>query len=190
MTIEIDEKEVQKQIFAATDLFRKYVDSIADSALVQFAVDRYWPVDSSNTTLTSKVRLKYLVYADLIICMKNLGHDYLGLNFEAAPFNTVFHAFEFPSYTFGEFLKNTVLFKEARNIFDLVNNGPFVGNGNLSGLNIPKILDKTPFFDEIEYYYKLLFLISKYTTLSDSNIDKEEFEGLYAFSKYLDIDKI
>lgn len=150
------------------------------------AADKYLTI----LDVDPKEKVEDLIFADMIIAMKNLGHHYFKYNYEAAPFNLVYNRIAFPDVSFSDYLSNERIMDHVKKAFDTFSKTTLVGEGRLADLNIPKVIERTPFYDDVKLYYESLFLISKYTTLVDKKIDMKEFEGLYRFSNYIDIDNL
>jgi len=185
MIIEIDVDIVKNEIMKCAHAYRDLTRVLMQSSVVLMSVDKFTDLD-----MTPEEKLEYMFYSDIIICMKNLGHDYSNYSYESAPLNIVYKELAFPSMDFRTFLNNTDAMRCVKNTYNTLADSIFVGKGELADLNLPTILKHTPLYDKTDLYYTLLFRISKYTSLVDGKIDMDEFVGLYAFSKYIDIDEL
>lgn len=186
MLIYCDKELVEKKIFQASDIFEKFASSFLTDPVIQLSADRYLPARNVD----KKNKLKFLFYADMIICMKTLGHSYHAFDYESMPLNLLVNKLDFPNVSWSDFVHDPRFFEFTKEIYNTLKDDYIVADKDITGLNIPKVLDRTPYYDGIDVYYRALFLIAKTTSIVDNKIDMDEFVGLYQFSKFIDIDNI
>lgn len=165
--------------------YKRVFDIITKEDVVRLSIDRYCDLD-----MTIEKKIQTILFADVAFCMRNLGHLYERYESESLAFNYVFNKVVFPDVSYSDYLKDSFLLNLAKTTFETIPKTKYVGNGTLKDLNLPKVLERTPYYDLIKDYYVILFRLSKYTTIVDGNIDKAEFAGMYEFSDYVDINNL
>lgn len=186
MIIYCDKEAVQQRIFDASDIFERFAATIVEDPIIQMSADRYL----KDLNIPREEKLKCLFYSDVIICMHSLGHTYHSFDYESMPLNLLVNKLDFPNVSWRNFVDDPRYFEFTKEVYDMLKDAPFVEDKDITELNLPKILERTPYYENIDTYYKALFLIAKTTAIVDNKISLDEFVALYQFSKFINIDNL
>lgn len=184
MKIDVNKEVVKQNIFEAINEYIEYVESFTTNIIVQMSAKKHYP----SSKIRAEELVKHLLQRDIAFCVKMMNHNCDSITFESAPYVDISQKLLFPDIEFGMFVDDPIYKDYVRDSFNNWVSGKESEDCSLANLIVPKILEKTPYYDTIPTYYRLLFQIMKNTTIVDGNLTKAEFEGLYNFSNYINID--